>query len=96
MADILEAPAMPPWYVPSNRGKTLAADRLRAIADWLEKHEVKDEELVAASTDGWDEMYVNVKPECIVRLMSGKSCVVDSSGYAREHIDGMTVVCVLK
>jgi hypothetical protein len=66
-----EAPPKDEWK-PSNYGKRLAASRLRIIADWLDSHEVFDHEILNASTDGWDDLYVHVKPEAFGRLMAGR------------------------
>lgn len=79
-------------YIPPNHNKRLAASRLRAIADWLDSHDVCDHELYSASTDGWDSLHVHVKPDCFSRL-AGEFTV--SNGRACVRLDGIELVCLL-
>jgi hypothetical protein len=90
-----EAPPKDEWK-PSNHGKRLAASRLRIIADWLDSHEVFDHEILNASTDGWDDLHVHVKPETFARLMAGREFRVDKDGHTREPFDGILLVAILR
>lgn len=63
-----------------------AADRLRQLADWLERHEVTDEELVAATTWGCSRgSDVQLHISAARRVWPGKKIAINDSGFG--HFD---------
>lgn len=69
---------------------------LRELAEWLEVHNISGRDICSVSVDGWGSKQVHVHAGPLVRIMDGKAFTVGPSGQAREMVDDVEVVCVLK
>lgn len=87
----IEDPNRTPFTDPRATRFTAAAC-LRELAEWVDRHELTDADIVAMTCDGWNEMHAHLKLDAARRLWPGRTVPVLNDGYAKFFEQGVCVV----